>query len=870
MAELPTGTVTFLFTDIEGSTRLLQALGEKWLSTLEDHHRLLRGAIRDAGGLDLRTEGDAFFAVFSSAPGAVAAATNAQRALAGHAWPGDAAVRVRMGMHTGEGAVGGDDYIGLDVHRAARIASAGHGGQVLLSDGTRALVEDELPTGVGVRDLGAHRLKDLARPEHLYQLAIPELPSEFPPLRTLGTPTNLPAPRTSFVGREREVARVKELLRGPGLLTLTGPGGSGKTRLALEAARELLDEYPDGVFFVELGPVTDPRLIASAVAGAVGVRSEGARPTVEMLQEHLRDRELLLVLDNLEQLVAGSPVIGELLTAAPRLRVLATSRELLHLAGEQELAVPPLSLPDPSASPERVGEAEAVGLFVQRAVMVDPAFRLTEENAAAVAELCLRLDGLPLAIELAASRLKLLSPQAILERLEHRLELLTGGPVDLPARQRTLREAIAWSHDMLDEPERVLFRRLSVFSGGTTLEAAEPVAGEGLGDGMLEALGSLVDKSLVTRDATASGSIRFGMLETIREFAGEQLEASDEAESVRDGHLAYFRGRAEAAEPNLRLADQLRWLDELEVEHDNVRAALRRAIDSGEATTALRMVADLWRFWQLHGHLGEGRRWVEEALALPGSAGRTIDRQRAETARGGLAYWQQDVDGYKLAYEEALAIARELSDPRAEAEGIYNLAYPAAALGDLTTAVAMVEDALERARGLGFDRLAGDCLFFLSIGARLGGDLPKARALAVESIRLHRERGDRFGGTIALYALGRIAFAEGDLATARTSFLEALDNDEPVKNRTGMAVVFDNLGAQSGVRGDHVRALRLGGSSSALKEAVGGEAPPGLIDIPDPRVVARDVLGETAIAAAWDEGRAMPLEQALAYAREDF
>ena len=872
MGELPTGTVTFLFTDIEGSTRMLQALGGRWPSILEDHNRLLRGAIRDAGGIDLRTEGDSFFAVFQSAPAAVAAAVEAQRALAAHPWPDDARIRVRMGMHTGEGAVGGDDYIGLDVHRAARIAATGHGGQVLVSSTTSELVRTELPDGVGLRDLGQHRLKDLARPERIYQLTIDGLPAEFPSIRSLETPTNLPAQRTSFVGREREVAQVKELLKGPGLLTLTGPGGSGKTRLALRAAAELLDEYRDGVFLVELEPITDPRLVPSTVAGAIGARSEGVRPVLETLKDHLRDREMLLVLDNFEQVIEGAPITADLLASSPRMRIRVTSREPLHVTGEQELAVPPLDLPAPGEAPslETVARYEAVALFVQRAKAVDPTFQLTEAIAPVVVDLCLRLDGLPLAIELAASRVKVLSPRSILERMERRLELLTGGPVDLPARQRTLREAIAWSYDLLDDPERALFRRLSAFARGWTLEAAESVASPGaeLGRDVLELLGSLLDKSLIQRVATSSETIRFRMLETIREFGSEQLEAAGEAEATRDRHSAFFLAAADAAESHLRGVEQKQWLDELELDHDNLRAALRRSIQARDATTGLRLVAALWRFWHIHGHLDEGRRLAEEVLALPTAAGRTTERARGLTALGGLAYWQEDLPAFRRAYEEALAIAREIGDRSAEAEGIYNLAYAPAYEGDLPLAVTMIEQAREMFAELGLRRGVADTLWILGIAARLEGDLGRSRELAEESLRIHREGGDRFGATDALHTLGRTALAQGDLETAATSFLEALDNDEAIGNWTGIAIVLDNLAAKANMEGNHVRALRLGGASEAIKDVAGGHAPPPLIDLPDPRDAARKALGETAVAAAWNEGRAMPLDQVLAYARE--
>jgi predicted ATPase/class 3 adenylate cyclase len=873
MGELPTGTVTFLFTDIEGSTRLLQTLGERWKTVLEDHNRLLRGAIRESGGIDLRTEGDSFFAVFRTAPAAVGAAAAAQRDLTAHPWPPEAPVRVRIGMHTGEGTVGGDSYVGLDLHRAARIAAAGHGGQILLSSATSELVRAGLPDGLGLRDLGEHRLKDLARPEHIFQLTIDALTAEFPPIRSLETPSNLPIQRTSFVGREREVARVKELLRGPGLLTLTGAGGSGKTRLALQVARELLDDYPDGVFFVELAPITDPRLVPSTIADSVGARAEGARPVLDTLRDHVRDREMLLVVDNFEQVLEAASVVADLLAAAPRLRILVTSREPLHVTGEQELAVPPMDVPDtgqPSA-PEELMRYEAMALFMQRARAVNPGFRVTEANVATVVELCRRLDGLPLAIELAASRVKLLSPQAILERLEHRLKLLTGGPVDLPARQRTLREAIGWSYELLDETERALFGRLSVFAGGWTLEAAEAVANPAaeLGRDALEVLGSLVDKSLAMRSPTASDVVRFGMLETIREFGVEQLELAGEAEATRDRHASYFLEAAEGAEPYLRGLQQKRWLDGLELEHDNLRAALRRGMDAGYAQLGLRLVGALWRFWHLHGHLAEGRRWAEEVLALPAASGRTAERAKALTALGGLTYWQEDVPATRRAYEEALAIARELGHRSAEAEGNYNLAYVPAYEGDMATAVAMFEESRVAFEELGIRRGVADVLWILGIAARLEGDLSRSRTLAEESLRLHRQAGDLFGATDALHTLGRTALAQKDLDTAASSFLQALDNDEQVGNRTGMAIVMDNLAAKASAEGQHLRALRLAGASEAIKEAAGGHAPPPLIDLPDPRETAREALGEAAVGAAWEEGRAMTLEQALAYARQE-
>jgi predicted ATPase/class 3 adenylate cyclase len=869
--DLPTGTVTFLFTDVEGSTRLLQQLGSEWPSVLDQHNRILRDAIRRAGGVDVRTEGDAFFAVFSSATGAASAAITAQKALATHPWSPDAPIRVRMGLHTGEGAIGGDDYVGLDVHRAARIAAAGHGGQLLVSAATAELIGGALTNEAGLRDLGHHRLKDLARPERIYELTADGLPAAFPPLRSLETPTNLPPERTPFVGRRREVDALKGVVRGGRLVTLTGPGGTGKTRLALRTARELLSEHPDGVFLVELGAVADARLVAATIADAVGVRAERQRAILDVLREHLATRHMLLVLDNFEQVLDAAPVVSGLLETAPGLAVVVTSRERLHLEAEQEVPVPPLSIPTApleDIGPDLAERSDAVALFVQRAGVADRGFSLTRKNAMDVAELCRRLDGLPLAIELAASRVKLLSPAAILERLEHRLELLTGGPVDAPARQRTLREAIAWSYELLDTDEQAAFRRLSVFAGGWELDAAEAMAGseEERGGDVLDVLGSLVDKSLVVRMPDRD---RFRMLETIREFGLRALDAARESDPIRDRHADWYLRLAQRAAPHLRGRDQKLWLDRLELEHDNLRAALAHAIGTGAATIALRLISALWRFWHLHGHLGEGRRWAEDVVRLPSAAPRTADRFEGLTALGGVAYWQEDVPAFRAAYEESLELARELGDPTAEAEASYNLSFAPAMEGDLEGAVRLVEDARARFEELGIRRGVGDTLWFLAIVARLHGDLDGSRALSEEGLRIHGELGDRFGRTVGLYALARTALEQGDLETVRASLQEALTNDEMVGNRTGMGVIFDNLAARARLEENHLRALRLGGASEAIKEAAGGQAPHPLIDLPDPRDAARAVLGEAAVEAAWNEGRAMSLQQAIAYARQE-
>src|SRR5438477_2678578 len=705
--ELPAGTVTFLFTDIEGSTRLIQELGDRYPAALDEHSSIIRRANAGDGGVEVNTQGDSFFAVFRDAPAAVRASVAAQRGLAAHEWPSPAPLRVRMGLHTGEGVRSGDDYVGIDVHRAARIADAAHGGQVILSDTTMVLVDRALPEGVSLRALGAHRLKDLAQPERLHDLVVEGLLSDFPPPRAIDArPNNLPAQLTSFVGREGEMAEVRRLLGETRLLTLTGPGGTGKTRLALQVAAASLASYRDGAFLVDLSSVSDPALVPSVVAGALAVPEVAGRSVVEALQDHLRDRELMLVLDNFEQVAQAGTVIEELLTAAPKLSVMVTSRMVLSLRGEHEYVVPPLEPPDPGRLPDlpTLLQVEAVLLFAQRAMAANPRFQVTERNAPAVAGITARLDGLPLAIELAATRTKVMTPEQILPRLQSRLGILTSGPRTLPERQRTLRDAIAWSHDLLGPAEQRLFARLSAFSGGWALESAETVCDpEGLALEVLEGLTSLVGISLVGRTDTDGGTLRFTMLETIREFAAEQLEASGERDEILQRHADHFLDLAVEAEPHLTAGDQLEWLERCDVEHPNFRAALRWAIEAGQADRAQEAAGALWRFWQQRGHLAEGRAWFEEVLAMSTGQGRTEARAKALIGAGGVAWWQQDRDGAGSRYREAVEIERELGHSARTAEALYNLAFVVAG-DDLEAAGRMLVESLELYREVDDER----------------------------------------------------------------------------------------------------------------------------------------------------------------------
>ena len=873
MRELPTGTVTFLFTDIEGSTRLLEELGERFRVLQDDHATIVRAAIADGDGMEVRTEGDSFFAVFQTPGGAIRAAVHAQRALAGHGWPSGHSLRVRIGMHIGEGVLGGGDYLGLDVNRAARIAAVGWGGQVVISDAVRGMVEHDLPEGVAMRSLGMHRLKDLARPEHLFDLVIAGLHSEFPPIRSLEAPIDLPEQLTSFVGRHAEITQARQLLAATRLLTLTGPGGTGKTRLAVHVAAEVAPEFPDGVFFVDLSQVADGGLVVSTVAASLGLREEGwERPVKEVLENHLSQRHLLLVLDNFEQVLDAADDVARLLAVSRRSKVIVTSRRALHLVGEQTLSVAPLPLPDTGSSAllDDLFRNEAVTLFADRAAAVVPEFVLTDDNAADVAAICARLDGLPLAIELAASRVALLGPRAMLQLMERRLPLLIRGPQDLPARQRTLRGAIGWSYELLSERERLVFRRLTCLAGGSTLEAATAVCDPGgdVGMDMLESLATLVDVSLV-RAVTGEADARFDMLQTVREFGAERLEGEDDRMAAQRRHACWFLELAEEGERHFRGPEIVQWLQTLETEHDNLRAALAWSLANDEGDIALRVAGAMWRLWHLGGYLSEGRHWVSAALALPSAADRTLSRARGLTALGGLAYWQNDVPTVHDAYKEALAICSELGDETGVADGTYNLAFAFGLEQDRETASTLLERSRALFEQLGDRRGEADAMWALSLIARLEGDPPRALAFAEGSVSRHRALGDWFGLVDSLHELGRAALDMGDLDTARSSILEVLETVASFGYRTGAAISLDNLAAEASSRGNHARAVRLRGASQALKDASGGRPPPEFVDQRDPRLDAFSTMSEEWIDAEWNEGMAMSLEEAVAYASEE-
>jgi predicted ATPase/class 3 adenylate cyclase len=867
MSSLPTGTVTFFFSDIEGSTRLIQQLGADYPEALLAHHQLLRKALAQHGGHELRTEGDSFFIVFGSAVDACCGAAEVQRLLAKHVWPSGAKLQVRIGLHTGEAVLAGNEYLGLEVHRAARIAAAAHGGQILISDTTRGLVQEALPSYISIRSLGAHRLKDLARAEQLYQLCVEGLVVDFPALRTAeSTPNNLPTQLTSFIGRDDEVREAKALLGRARLLTLTGPGGTGKTRLSLQIAADVLDGFPDGVYFVPLAAVHDPELVPSAIAQALSLQTTGSRHPIDVLLDYLRDKQTLLVLDNFEQLLpAAAPVTGRLLEGSPLLRVLVSSRAVLRVYGEQEFPVPPLGVPDGKVAGTlaSLSQFEAVRLFIDRALAAKPDFTATNENAPAIAGICQRVDGLPLAIELAAARIKLFSPQALMARLEKSLTALGTGARDLPGRQQTLRGAIQWSYDLLDDGARRLLDRFSVFARGANLEEAEAVCGpaDEIGGDVLERLDQLADQSLLRR-LPDFAEPRFVMLQTIREFAADRLAASGEADLIRRRHLQAYLALAKQAQPHLFGSDRKAWLDRIELDLDNYRAALDWAIGAPDAANAMQLSALLWRFWQMRGHIDEGRARLASVLALRNSDPTSPERLQALEAAGSMAYWQADMQTAQRFYDECLELTRRSGDQRALANALYNAAFPAIiAILDVGRGGQLVEEALPIYRELGDTGGVARSLWALSNTYHFLDQDLQALPLLEEAQALFRTVDDSFGLAWCLHSTGLVKMKLSDVDGARRSFLEAMALFQEANDLSGKVLQLDNLAEVIRRDGNPYLATQLASASKAHQGLTGTNLG-GLLSVQEGRIAQGGVDAEEA-ERAWTEGQAMGLEEAI-------
>jgi predicted ATPase/class 3 adenylate cyclase len=817
--DLPSGTVTFLFSDVEGSTRLLHELGpSRYEEALVEHRRVLRAAFSANGGVEVDTQGDAFFVAFPTAPGAISAASDARQGLA--AGP----VHVRIGIHTGTPYVGREGYVGVDVHRAARIAACGHGGQVLISASTASLVGTD-----GLRDLGEHRLKDLSAPERIYQLG----DADFPPLESLHR-TNLPVPSTPFLGRGRELSEVVALLlrEDVRIATLTGPGGTGKTRLALQAAAELAARFPDGVWWVPLASLRTPALVLSAAGQAIGAGDDVAA--------HIADRSLLLLLDNFEQVVDAATDLAELVATCPELKLLVTSREPLRASGEHEYPVHGLA------------HEESVDLFLARARAVEPGFTPDE----AVSEICRRLDELPLAIELAAARVSALSTTQILERLEQRLPLLTRGPRDLPERQRTLRATLEWSHELLTEDEQRLFARLAVFSG-CDLESAESVAAADI-----DTLQSLVDKSLVRQTDE-----RFWMLETTREYAAECLARSADVTEVERRHAEHLLALAEEAAPQLRWTGSPGdWLDRLEREHDNMRAALDWLTSTGETQLALRLAGALYRFWVMRGHLAEGGRRLEDALAADERP--TPARARALDGAAVIALGD-DIATARLRAEEALALYRALDDEPGTAYATLALGEILGDEGEAQAALELFDESLRRFRALGDEHYALLALQGLAGVHEDLGDLERARSLHEETLRAARAQSDRRLVARALGQLAPHAAREGRADDALAMLRESLGILVELDHRLGVAEDLSRIALALSHAGRSVEAVRLASASEALFEETGREVPSWVAGRnAETLAVARTALDDTAFTEACEQGRVLTFDEAVARALE--
>lgn len=912
---LPSGTVHLLFSDIGGSTQLVQRLGEDYIRVLEEHQRILRDAFAKWDGYEISTHGDSFFAVFSRATDAVSAAVEAQQALARETWAAGVRLQIRIGIHTGEPMLVNQDYVGVDVHRAARICAAAYPGQVLLSNETRVMVERQLPQDVSLRELGKYRLKDLNEPEHLYQLVIADLQSDFPPLKSLEiTPNNLPLQLTSFIGREHEIDEIKDLLRSARLVTLTGAGGTGKTRLGMEIAKQMGEQFPEGVWLIDFAVLPEPNLILQAITTALGVREEPKRSLIQTLTDHLRSKKLLLLFDNCEHLVAACAQVADtLLQVCPRLQILATSREALGLTGEHQYYVPTLTIPPPDSElvMENLNQSESVRVFLDRAVLVRPAFKLTKANAFAIAQICRRLDGIPLAIELAAARVKGLNTEQISARLDDRFSLLRTGNRTALQRHQTLRATIDWSYNLLSEKERLLLSRLSVFAGGWTVESATEVClvVQPEEQDVLNLLLNLADKSLVIVEEQ-EGETRYRLLETIREYALEKLIESGEQRLVRNRHLDFFINFAEEAEHNYRGKKQLFWFSVMEKERVNFRAALDYVLHSNQPETVLRLAGTAFWLWFFRGPWSEGQIWTEAALAQAQAPDlRTMAKAKVLMGLGllqfaqsnhssaheilaeSLSIWQEldnkwwsaftlgfmgltirahDREAAALFFEESLRLAKETNEKWILAFSLWNIGENELYLKNLGEAQRLLDQCLELSQVLGDRMLQNEALRALGEISEADQQYFRAVDLYKQSLSIVQELRDITNISVLYFNVGRALQLAGENEKATPYFRDALAQSVKLGKKSGVLRALAGLGVIAAASGEAERAITLLMASQLIVAESGSSFPQNQSAwLTRHFESARAQLSEQQFASISVQAQTMPLNEAVKYALEE-
>jgi len=923
MSQLTDGILIFLVTEIEDGARLWEQDAQTMQNVLIQHDMLVRGVIKAHQGKVFRTVGTSFYAVFESAALALTAALESQLALLTQEWaPSIAGLRVLMALHSGVARERDGSYFGSALNHVAALLDGTHGGQILLSQTVKTLLEDHLKPDLTLFDLGEQRLRDLTGPEHLFQLVAAGLPTEFPPQPTLtNLPNNLPIQTFELVGREKEIAQACGILKQKQLrlLTFTGPGGTGKTSLSLQVAANLLVWFQDGVFFLDLSATSQPKQIISEVAKLFNLKESSGSALIETLKQQLRSKQILLVLDNFEQLVAGASLVSELLTAAPGLKLIVSSRERLRVFAEQEFVVYPLAIPDLSQLPPyaELITYPAIILFAQRAQLIKPDFQLNAENAQAVAEICVQLDGLPLAIELAAARSDGFTPQEMLEQFTNRLKVLIQARPDLPTRQQSLRGAIEWGYSLLDKSSQIVFTRLAVFNGGCTTEAAEAVCNpdDDPEIDILSSLTALVDKNLLRRlEVSTAEHNRFVMLETIREYALEQLALQGEEEQWRQQHAAYYIGLAEEAEPYLTGPQQVEWFQRLEQEHSNIRVVMNWALEGPKlkAEVALPIGAALWRFWDVQGYLNEGRYWLEKALSARveqenQTQAQTIIRAKAFNAAGILARDQGDYEhainllreslalqrelgekqgiastlntlgtvqanlgNYSTAlafHQETLALRRELNDERGVAISLCNLAALTFAQDNYEQSITLYQEALVLLRQLGDKRTIARVVHNLGHTMLVQGDLLQARAWIEESLVLRRELNDKPGIADSLILLAEVTGAQGRPEEALKLYQESLKLLQEVGDNLNIAACLEGIAGTLSSLQKPESAAQLYGAAEQLREVIGAPVHPA--DRPryeQSLVRIKNQLSSNRLEAAWTAGRAMSLEQVIAIA----